>query len=37
MAVVILGEPFALYHVLALLLVVGGIAIAQRSSAAAQR
>ena len=33
MAVVILGEPFALYHVLALLLVVGGIAIAQRSSA----
>jgi drug/metabolite transporter (DMT)-like permease len=36
MAVVILGEPFALYHVLALLLVVGGIAIAQRSSAAAQ-
>ena len=37
MAVVILGEPFARYHVLALLLVVGGIAIAQRSSAAAQR
>jgi drug/metabolite transporter (DMT)-like permease len=37
MAVVILGEPFALCHVLALLLVVGGIAIAQRSSAAAQR
>jgi drug/metabolite transporter (DMT)-like permease len=37
MAVVILGEPFALYHVLALLLVVGGIAIAQRSSAGAQR
>jgi drug/metabolite transporter (DMT)-like permease len=37
MAVAILGEPFALYHVLALLLVVGGIAIAQRSSAAAQR
>ena len=37
MAVVILSEPFALYQVLALLLVVGGIAIAQRSSAAAQR
>ena len=37
MAVVILGEPFAAYHVLALLLVVGGIAIAQRSSAAGQR
>lgn len=37
MAVVILGEPFARYHVLALLLVVGGIAIAQRSSAAARR
>ncbi|HEY6520947.1 MAG TPA: DMT family transporter, partial [Roseiarcus sp.] len=37
MAVVILGEPFALYHVLALLLVVGGIIIAQRSSAAAHR
>jgi drug/metabolite transporter (DMT)-like permease len=35
MAVVILGEPFAIYHVLALLLVVGGIAIAQRSSATA--
>jgi drug/metabolite transporter (DMT)-like permease len=29
MAVVILGEPFAAYHVIALLLVVGGIAIAQ--------
>ncbi len=37
MAVAILSEPFALYQVLALLLVVGGIAIAQRSSAAAQR
>jgi drug/metabolite transporter (DMT)-like permease len=37
MAVVILGEPFAPYHVLALLLVVGGIAIAQRSSASPQR
>ena len=32
MAVVILGEPFARYHVLALLLVVGGIAIAQRGA-----
>ena len=30
MAVVILGEPFAAYHVVALMLVVGGIAIAQR-------
>jgi drug/metabolite transporter (DMT)-like permease len=37
MAVVILGEPFGTYHVLALLLVVGGIVIAQRSSAVAQR
>jgi drug/metabolite transporter (DMT)-like permease len=37
MAVVILGEPFGTYHVLALLLVVGGIAIAQGSSARAQR
>jgi drug/metabolite transporter (DMT)-like permease len=37
MAVVILGEPFAAYHVLALLLVVGGIAIAQRSSTTLQR
>jgi drug/metabolite transporter (DMT)-like permease len=36
MAVVILGEPFAVYHVVALLLVVGGIAIAQRSSSGAQ-
>ena len=35
MAVGILGEPFAVYHVLALLLVVGGIAIAQRGSGAA--
>jgi drug/metabolite transporter (DMT)-like permease len=34
MAVVILGEPFAVYHVLALLLVVGGIAIAQRGAGA---
>jgi drug/metabolite transporter (DMT)-like permease len=32
MAVVILGEPFAAYHVFALVLVVGGIAIAQRGS-----
>jgi drug/metabolite transporter (DMT)-like permease len=32
MAVVILGEPFAAYHVIALLLVVGGIAIAQSGS-----
>jgi drug/metabolite transporter (DMT)-like permease len=37
MAVVILGEPFALYHLLALLLVVGGIAIAQRGADRAQR
>ena len=29
MAVVLLGEPFALHHVVALILVVGGIAIAQ--------
>ena len=29
MAVVLLGEPFAAYHVIALALVVGGIAIAQ--------
>ena len=32
MAVVILGEPFAAYHVVALVLVIGGIAIAQRGS-----
>jgi drug/metabolite transporter (DMT)-like permease len=37
MAVAILGEPFGTYHVLALLLVVGGIAIAQRGSAGGQR
>jgi drug/metabolite transporter (DMT)-like permease len=37
MAVVILGEPFAAYHVLALMLVVGGIAIAQRGASALQR
>ena len=30
MAVALLGEPFAAYHVVALALVVGGIAIAQR-------
>ncbi len=34
MAVVLLGEPFAAYHVVALALVVGGIAIAQRGSSA---
>ena len=32
MAVVLLSEPFAAYHVVALLLVVGGIAIAQMGS-----
>jgi drug/metabolite transporter (DMT)-like permease len=32
MAVVLLGEPFAAYHVVALVLVVGGIAIAQRGA-----
>ena len=37
MAVAILSEPFALYQVLALLLVVGGIAIAQRRARGAQR
>ena len=37
MAVVILGEPLAVYHVLALLFVVGGIAIAQRGRADFQR
>jgi hypothetical protein len=31
MAVVLLGEPFAAYHVFALALVVGGVAIAQRA------
>ena len=30
MAVALLGEPFAAYHVVALVLVIGGIAIAQR-------
>jgi drug/metabolite transporter (DMT)-like permease len=34
MAVVILGEPLAAYHVVALILVVTGIAIAQRARAA---
>jgi drug/metabolite transporter (DMT)-like permease len=37
MAVVILSEPFDVYQVLALLLVVGGIAIAQRGSSSPQR
>ena len=32
MAVALLGEPFATYHVVALALVIGGIAIAQRSA-----
>ncbi len=32
MAVVLLGEPFAAYHVVALMLVVGGIAIAQKGA-----
>ncbi len=32
MAVALLGEPFAAYHVVALALVIGGIAIAQRSA-----
>ncbi len=36
MAVALLGEPFALYHVIALTLVVGGIAIAQRGAGRAQ-
>jgi len=34
MAILLLGEPFAAYHLLALALVVGGIAIAQRAPAA---
>jgi drug/metabolite transporter (DMT)-like permease len=34
MAIGLLGEPFAAYHLLALALVVGGIAIAQRAPAA---
>ena len=32
MAVVLLGEPFATYHVVALVLVVGGIAVAQKGA-----
>ena len=36
MAVLILGEPFAAYHVVALMLVIGGIAIAQQRSGAAR-
>jgi drug/metabolite transporter (DMT)-like permease len=31
MAVVLLGEPFAAYHVVALALVIGGVAVAQRA------
>ena len=31
MAVVLLGEPFAAYHVAALALVIGGVAVAQRA------
>ena len=34
MAILLLGEPFAAYHLLALALVVGGIGIAQRAPAA---
>ena len=37
MAVVLLGEPFAAYHVVALILVVGGIAIAQMGARAPAR
>jgi drug/metabolite transporter (DMT)-like permease len=37
MAIGLLGEPFAAYHLLALALVVGGIAIAQRAPANAGR
>ena len=33
MAVGLLGEPFAAYHIAALALVIGGIALAQRSPA----
>jgi drug/metabolite transporter (DMT)-like permease len=36
MAVALLGEPFAAYHLVALALVVGGIAIAQRGSSSLQ-
>jgi len=35
MAIVLLGEPFAAYHLSALALVVGGIAVAQRAPAGA--
>ena len=35
MAVALLGEPFQVYHAIALVLVVGGIAIAQRGPSAA--
>jgi drug/metabolite transporter (DMT)-like permease len=34
MAVALLGEPFQVYHVVALILVVGGIAIAQKQTGA---
>ncbi len=34
MAVVLLGEPFEGYHVVALILVAGGIAIAQKGARA---
>ena len=34
MAVVLLGEPFEAYHVVALILVVGGIAVAQTGARA---
>ena len=33
MAILLLGEPFAAYHIFALALVVGGIAVAQRAPA----
>jgi drug/metabolite transporter (DMT)-like permease len=36
MAVLVLGEAFATYHVVALLLVIGGIAIAQRGPSVAR-
>jgi drug/metabolite transporter (DMT)-like permease len=37
MAVVLLGEPFAAYQIIALVLVVGGIAVAQRGAGASRR
>ena len=37
MAVVLLGEPFEAYHVVALVLVVGGIAVAQMGARASSR